>query len=313
MVSSLLNKTVRKLSRWSSARKARSEGPYQRKVWLLGAPRSGTTWILQLLNSQGNYRIVFEPFHPLKVKEAKFLAPHHYSAPKAADARLKDFSGKVFSGKLANTWTERLNETHGQKDLLIKDVFANLLAASVAEADVKVLFVIRNPYAVAYSKWLKKDWFWMKDVRDFLQDKNLVNDHLSPHVELILEVGKSGDFLLNQIAIWCIIHYVPFRNLSQSRVHYLFYEDLKENPHGEMEKINAYIGETEKNIKPLSKELIERPSPVSSGKSSATWKEHFTSEQLEKSTEILKAFGLNELYDENGNPSRTILDKLINN
>ncbi len=311
-MSKILQKTVRKFSQWSSAKKARFHGTYEKKVWLLGAPRSGTTWILQLLNSQNQYRILFEPFHPLKVREAKFITPHYYRSPNSNDTKLERLSRKVFSGKLANTWTERLNKTHGHKNLLVKDVFANLLASKVLEDDVKALFVVRNPYAVAYSKWLKKDWFWMKDVRDFLKNDELVKDHLSDHVDLINEVGESGDFLVNQIAIWCIIQSIPFKTLDNSKVCYLFYEDLKENPESEMRRVNAYIGETEKNLKALSRDLIDRPSPVSSRKSSENWKEYFSQDQLDKAAEVIKSFGLEGLYDANGNPSKLKLAELIN-
>jgi len=32
-------------------------------VFLVGTPRSGTTWITEIIESLGNYRVIFEPFH----------------------------------------------------------------------------------------------------------------------------------------------------------------------------------------------------------------------------------------------------------
>ncbi len=68
-------------------------GNYSNTVWIIGDGRSGTTWLGDIINWKKNYREMFEPFHPNKVKSAKPYTLHQYM-------RVDDDSDNYFSSLL---------------------------------------------------------------------------------------------------------------------------------------------------------------------------------------------------------------------
>jgi hypothetical protein len=294
---------------------------YKEVIWLVGSGRSGTTWVSDLLNYNKNYREMFEPFHPHFVKEVEVLSPHQYVRPGERNQTLERFSSQVFSGKFQHPRVDGYNGFI-HKGLLIKDIFANLFARWAFEKfpEIKIIFLIRNPFAVALSILKKSHWFWPSDPSEFLKQETLFEDFLQPYQDLIKRIARDNDPVLKQILIWSIINYVPLRQFRPDDIHVCFYEDIFTEPNVELSRIFNFIGRSQKKYPlEISKELITRPSRVSGPESNvankkspiSSWKNELTIQQIDSGFEILERFGLDGLYGEDSMPKRAVIESFF--
>jgi hypothetical protein len=159
---------------------------------------------------------------------------------------------------------------------------------------------------------MKKNWTWVTDPISLLNQSKLRDDYLQEFKELIFETSKKNDFILNQILIWSIIHYVPFRQFNSDQIHLMFYEDVFANPVGEISKLENYVG---KEFNDLPKHIIEKPSKVGGfnlerGMSPITsWKNDIPTSIIDQGYKILERFGLENLYNEKSLPNKFNFDK----
>ena len=291
---------------------------YKEVIWLIGDGRSGTTWLSDLINHDNRYRSMFEPFHSQSVK---FLKPHQYMRPDAANKPLEKMASDVFSGKYTGRRVDRYNHSFVYKGLLIKDIFANLFAcwASVRFPNIKIVLLIRNPFSVALSKLKKKGAFWAVEPLEFLEQHSLYEDYLLPFENLIRETSGHKDFILSQILIWAIVNYIPLRQFKPGQIHMVFYEDLYAQPDFEISKISRFIrpGAENRQIK-LDRHIVNQPSRVSGAQSNLTlglspvtsWKNELTSRKIDAGLRILESFGFEQLYNDNSMPDKNEFNKI---
>lgn len=292
-----------------------SLGRFKQAVWLIGDGRSGTTWVSDLINWDKHFREMFEPFHPRFVDQMRFLSFHEYIRPDDITHPLTHIAADVFSGKFTNARVDESNNHLFYHGLLIKDIFANLFACWIARQypNLKIVFLVRNPFAVALSKLNKRHWIWMTDPKEFLKQPALRDDYLQPFEDQIRVIGD--DYIDRQILIWAIIHFIPFNQFNLNSSYILFYEDLLVNPREELQRLFLYtrpdIG-TSKINEALDK--FERPSRVSDSESVIdrssridNWKTKLSADQIKRGLDILKKFSLNDLYNEGGTPNRAAL------
>lgn len=296
-------------------------GRYHPVVWLIGDGRSGTTWIASLINHQGQFREMFEPFHPRFVPAMRGLRPNHYLRPDATAEDFQETARSVFSGRLRHPRVDQDNTQLLYRGLLVKDVFANLLArwASLQFPEIRAFLLVRNPFAVASSKLEKREWFWQTDPRDFLQQPALMDDHLRPHRELIERVGHEGDFIERQVLIWAILNYVPLRQFPSDALPVIFYEDALLQPEREVQ--NVLAGLDRSGTIPavtLPEELVRQPSRVSRGGTPPAsaearleaWRTTVTPSQIRRGLDVLACFGLDRLYGDGVQPARDVIDDI---
>jgi hypothetical protein len=285
---------------------------YKNVVWIIGSGRSGTTWVSDLINYKKQYREMIEPFRPKVIKKMSFLKLHHYLREGESWRQFSSVAKRVFHGDFYHKDIDSANNSFIYKDLLIKDVFANLLAFHISKKNpkIKTILLIRNPIDVAFSKQAKRDWIWMEDPRDFFQQENLMEDFLNPFRSLISEVGESDDFILKQVLVWSIINYVPLKQFNKEDLHVLFYEDVRVNPNREISQVYEYInGRGRNNSVEIPKQIIEKTSRVSGKKGSSSKRQELSEDQLEKTKEILRAFGFENLYSDEKTPNPKALSQ----
>lgn len=296
-------------------------GSYKDVIWVTGDGRSGTTWLSDLINWHGQYRVLFEPFHPQLVKDVQQYDFFQYLKIDDLDSPLGFFLNSVFSGKFKHLRSDTSQLQISYKGLLVKDIFSNLMIPWVNHnlPLVKKVMVVRNPFAVALSKQKKKGWTWMTEPKDFLKQKDLYDDHLAPFEDVILASGD--DYIEKQILIWAIVHYIPFKCLAKEDIHLLFYEDLFQCPKSLLNQTFCYLYGEEKGETDLAnvklKDKIERPSRTSSKASGSTlmegrnpltaWKSELTTEQIDRGIEILQKFNLENIYGVSPLPHKSSL------
>ena len=294
---------------------------YEEVIWLIGDGRSGTTWVSDLINYDKRYREMFEPFHPRLIKGMNFLSPHQYIRPYDSNKQLEIIASSVFSGKFRNPRVDKGNRSFLYKGLLIKDIFANLFSywASFRFPKVKIILLIRNPFSVALSKYKSKNWFWVTEPLDLLEQYSLYEDYLHPFEDIIRRTSREGNFVSCQILIWSIINYVPLRQFKQGQLKIIFYEEAFLKPLCEVSKIfrfvrpgieNHHINLDRKSVNCLShtagpeSNLLKGTSPITS------WKNELTYQQIDAGLKILQCFGFAELYDDNSMPQWNVLSNI---
>ncbi|MDQ8187865.1 sulfotransferase domain-containing protein [Pelagicoccus sp. SDUM812002] len=295
---------------------------YREVIWLIGDGRSGTTWVSDMINHERKYREMFEPFHPKYVRSLSFISPHQYIRKDESNERLEQLTSKILSGKFTHPRIDSENRSFRYRGLLIKDIFANLLShwATSKFPEVRPVMLLRNPFAVAISKYKKSDWYWAIEPRHLLNQKSLHNDYLQPFEEIIARVSDEKNHILNLILIWSVINYVPLRQFRPGEIHLCFYEHIYENPTLEIRKILQFVRRTKEKPKiKLPKAVIERPSRVIGNDSNllsatspiSSWKNELTPKLIDEGQRILQCFGLDKLYDENSMPNAKELRAIL--
>jgi len=291
-------------------------GRFRDAVWLFGDGRSGTTWVSDLINWDKTYREMFEPFHPKMVRGMRGICLHQYIRPDDTEHPFSRRAAEVLSGRFSSVRVDHANRRFCYRGLLIKDIFANLLAcwASRRSPGVKPVLLIRNPFAVALSKSKRKNWHWLTDPSELLRQQPLVQDHLAPFEDVIR--GVEDDFLLRQVLIWAILHYVPLRQFEPGRLHVVFYEDVVRRPEQELPRLFRFVKpHFVDSMMQGAMEIATRPSRVTGGKKKAAggawpigqWRDEVSAAQVREGLKILAHFGLDQLYGDEVMPRRGFL------
>lgn len=306
-------KVFKRLSRLPVASLNYHLGNYKDVAWLIGSGRSGTTWLSSLINWNGRYRELYEPVHPGHVRQTQDFGFHPYIRCNDNTSQVSKFLYSVFSGRFKHFRADVSKPRLFHQGLLIKEIFANLLAGWVHQniPHAKKIMLVRNPFAVALSKQKYKHWIWMTDPKQFLEQSSLMHDYLSPFEHLIKR--SKDDFIENQVLIWAIIHYVPFRQLNEGDVYVLFYENLFCNPEEELLKLFNYLYGNElaildtgllSQIRKPSRSRGKRFSTLSAQSPLDVWKSELSPKQIDNGLKILEEFGLQDVYASNSTPQK---------
>ena len=296
-------------------------GRFKDPVWLLGDARSGTTWTASLINYDKSFRELFEPFNHRNVDEMRGVLPQLYLRPDEEDEDLEVFANRVFKGTFSNQWSDFENKRPFYRGLLIKDVWANLFSfwASRRFPEVKKLFLIRNPFAVALSKSKTMHWNWIADPLHFKKQDRLFADFLEPYEDLMEKTSHEKDCVVCQVLIWCILNMVPLKQFSIGELKIVFYEDMYLNPVDTTNAIFEYIQRPDRQLDPeVHRNVIKKPSSFASDKSNVwlgtspltTWKNELNTQQIDKGLEILHRFGFSDLYAKEDSPNIKVIEDM---
>jgi hypothetical protein len=273
---------------------------------IFGAPRSGSTWLAEIVSSIPGHSQVFEPLYPLYVKEARGagVKKNMYLEPEQKWEEGRVFLERVLSGKLMNSWLASqmpLSKVLSTRRLVIKFVRANLIAGWICENfPVKPpALVIRHPCAVV-SSLLQKNWTPGKDVL-------LANPYFVRHPEIRQRcVDLSTAEEMNALA-WCLHYHAPLSLPKPYPFVLLCYEKMVRDGAYEIgrlfEEWNLEL--TEDIIRKLNK-----PSDTSTPTSQimygsdplAGWKKRLSHEQIERILGVVDIFGMN-FYSEKMEPN----------
>ncbi|MCP4397073.1 MAG: sulfotransferase domain-containing protein [bacterium] len=283
---------------------------YTDVIWLVADGRSGSTWVTNLINYQKRYRIMFEPFHPYFIPQMPERLYFQYFRPNSTPDRFDEFARSVFTGKLTHYRVDgHILESNPLffKGLLIKDIFAHLFLkwGDVHFPDVHKLLLLRHPCAVALSKEKLQHRKWIRNPEDLLRQNELSTDYLRPFEPLI---RSAGSFFEKQITIWSIIHAIPLRQFRPGQIHLIFYEELCTDPQRELQRLFSYLGAPfdTSNLHPQLAAQLKIPSRTCREESAIktghnlidTWRSELTAAQIKRAVEILRAFGLDKIYND---------------
>ncbi|MDA3948002.1 MAG: sulfotransferase domain-containing protein [Spirochaeta sp.] len=311
--------TVFTTCRWASVYHHVGETPppeaspiSRRPIWVLGDGRSGTTWLFELINYHYRYRAFFEPFNPGPSKPGVEVGLHRYLHPEESHRDLEKHLADIFSGRFNEARRPNARSALYHR-VLLKDIYANLFAhwAHQRFPDVKIVLLIRNPFAVAASKLNVQHWFPKSDLDLILSQERLVADHLREHLPLLHKVARKNDFVINKIAIWAVINSVPLQQFGTDALHAVGYEDLMENPPEVLKRLFAFLDDDQATVTTVpSQQIIDRPSSSTVHRSTEgpeqilpsekpeKWELVLTREQIRWGERILQSIHLPQFYSD---------------
>lgn len=275
-----------------------------RKIWLIGDGRSGTTWVSNILNHHGSYRLLFEPFHPIKVPEMSFLSAHEYLHESVEHLRLEAAVRDVFSGTFNHPRVNQPRSRTQPLGVVVKDIFANLFSywAYRNFLGIRPILLIRNPFAVAVSKLSKAQWSWSNNPSDLLNQNALFSDFLHEKEDLIGAVIAQKDPFLNQLLTWSILNYVPLTQFAEQELCVTFYEQVCLQPELELDRMQTFVGQ-HYDIN-LDDRLFDRVNKLNQTSNNmaleesalAKWRKELSVSQISSGLDVLDIMGLADLY-----------------
>ena len=222
------------------------------RILVTGAPRSGTTWVGNVLAAGKDTLYLHEPFNPsfpspyTRMRMRNWFARIDPDVDRTVDEQLRqllDLKFKPCSLKLADLrhprslakrlakCTQGLAGTIKANSILIKDPIAVLSSDVICERyDVKPIFLIRNPAACVssiVSRGWRTDYTQLHAQRDRLE--SLIPDEI-PVIERLAS-DPTHSSLENAAYLWRIINLCVYRFLEMRPDWILVHhEDLLKDP-----------------------------------------------------------------------------------
>jgi Sulfotransferase family len=281
--------------------------PADATIFVCGSPRSGTTWLTEVLNYDNRYRHIGEPFTAGQVPISNHFALRQYLYPNDDDPRYLEPARAIFAGHIRAAYSDSVNRSIFPKGRFVKDVRTTLLLGwfRVHFPKMPIVYLMRHPYSVAASRvrlGYRTDMGQM-----YLRQPALVADHLAPFVELINE--PKTPFACH-VLDWCVENFVPIHELEPGDIIWVFYELLC-STEDELPKLFAELG------RPVTDDLQKRlhkpsMSTLAKGRSDSFfaagaaldgWRHHVAADDLAAGQRITQAFGLDQIYGDETLPN----------
>jgi len=287
----------------------RAGGP-ENSLVLSGSPRSGTTWIMEVLNAHQDHRLVFEPLRPQSVRMVRRLERFTYIRRHNDDPELARLMRRVMSGRYRYFWTDRHNRSFWCTRRLVKLVRGNMLMGYLKQQSpaTPIIFIMRHPIAQILS--MHKLGYSPFDAKLYLNQPALVEDYLEPYVD---RIRSTEGYFENLVLHWCIQNRVALSQCRPDDVHLVFYEELCTDPQTHAERLYQLLG---RPIDDRVRRAIRAPSRMANPDSAivtgatagekliSAWRDKATPQQIDTVLEGLRAFELDKIYHDALMPDR---------
>jgi len=278
-------------------------------VLLAGGGRTGTTWAANILNWRNDYRLMYEPFNSGHVGATASFTQHLYLRAGNDDPRYVEPARRVFTGRIRNWFVDEHNRVFYARKRLVKDV--NILPALpwVHErfSQMPIVVLISHPFATAVSRM---QMGWPGDTSVFLDQPDLIEDQLGPFVD---EMRNERDDFMRQLTFWCVDYSVCLRRLRRTDVHIIYYERLSALSEIELRGLCAFLGRewdprmidaiVVPSIQAKRSRRAEPSAVVSGGDVLSGWRRHVTPQRSKRGRDLLRRFGLDEIYGDGDMPN----------
>lgn len=290
-------------------------------IVLAGAPRSGTTWLAELLRELPGYKFLNEPLLLRNNEEAIKTGfrwrtqLHPNEDAKEKKAFFEDvLSGQVSHGPLWHYGSEnsvsKLVEHATHRRLVVKFCRAGRLLHWLNQNyDVRgTVLIIRHPCAVVASQLDHGGWQPDKVVHDLDSDAALgeiPSDIHDQFADILSSLETRIDIMT---AVWCLDYYIPLIKYADHGHPWTLvsYENMVLDGYAEMERVFDCLGA---NVPETLREKLGTASAYASDNLSVTdkyrqiskWKKQLSTEQISRVLELVKAFEL-DFYTEDIEP-----------
>ncbi len=284
---------------------------------ITGSPRSGTTWLGELISNIPKSIMLFEPLNLNRNPRAKEFEFEWrtYINSNSDNPKAKEFFEDLFNCRFVNSWITSevpISRLFDIQYFIFKFVRANMLIDWLNNNFKinKPVFIIRHPCAVVSSQLRLKQF---SKVENALMSENYYKDY--PVNKEKLKKYKYTEEIY--AARWCQENYVPLINNSSSLL-IITYENLLNNPEEEIKKIftawNIEIpSQVYKMLSSSSSTTYRDVDHKNKLKILTNWQEKLNKDQQKKILNVVKDFGM-DFYTEELEPDyeRLYSDSPIN-
>jgi hypothetical protein len=273
-----------------------------RTCLIAGGARSGTAWLAELVASRASGRLVFEPFQSEIVSGFKGFHCLQYVRADDEDARLLEFSRRVFSVRIRDPWFDKYVEVIGPRTRVVKEIRANLMLRwlHLQFPSLPLVFIIRHPCAVVASR-LALGWPCERDLESMLAQDRLRDDFLSARAAAI-EAARSP--VAKHALIWCLTHSVPLSKFPPEELGVVFHEDLCVEPERQLGPVFERIGHPEASAGAATGRSSMTARAGSGAAVIDRWRNELSKEQIQEVRSVVNAFGLDHLYADGDRPTK---------
>ncbi|MEL7354085.1 MAG: sulfotransferase [Cyanobacteria bacterium J06560_5] len=218
-------------------------------IFVLGLPRSGTTWLASVLGTASGIKQFHEPFNKDHVPEA---AQHwnRYLRIEDVDPEFDSFCQRVFAGRMTDSytrcklswpyraWGKKMSWLPGR--VMVKDVHALVCLDRISTLVApQVVIVNRHPCGLADS-WVRtfpaaRNSKSVKGLDRLLQQPQLIDDYLEPFTGLL---SSRDDFFQSIALYWGVVNYI-WQQQRRQHPDWIFvqHEELCTDPKAAYEKL----------------------------------------------------------------------------
>ncbi|WP_018248122.1 sulfotransferase [Orenia marismortui] len=227
-------RTIRERLKYSPAKflNSHSEGD-KKDIFIFTSPRSGSTWLMELIASQDNIKFVNEPLHINRHKGLLTDITPDWSeiySKKNRKEKFMNYFSRILNEELY-VGQQKLKELfNGEfKFITNRRVFKILRAKDLInyfedEFQIQVVYLLRHPIAVGLS--LAERGFEER-VEYFLNNKEYIdqflNDDLVEFSKFILANGSKFEIKILQ---WCLENLPPLKFLDNKEWLIISYEEM---------------------------------------------------------------------------------------
>lgn len=268
---------------------------YRNTILVAGSGRSGTTWLSELINYNNDYRFIFEPYHRDNVKETHFFRERQYLNPHLENLAFLSATEKILSGQIRNNWTDMFNKKINVEKRLVKVIRANLFLKwmKVQFSELKIVFILRHPFAVAQSR-LKLGFD--THLNDIFEQTDLLEDFEMP---LSREEIERKTRFEQHVFLWCVENRMVLKQFQKGELFSVFYEELLRTPKEILPKLFAFL-KTPYREAAILHQFIQRSQSAQTKTGTKPdfidWKQKLPEDLCEKGVNILRLFGMDKIY-----------------
>jgi len=295
-------------------------------ILLLGTPRSGTTWLMEIFRTLPSYVSLFEPINPIFFPEsyevgfrARPYLSNDYKWPEGKKFLEKAFTGKNYTKVPLYQLSPKMimNRFLGDK-LIVKAIGLNRILPWIAN-NFKlrgIIFIIRHPCAVISSQ-LKTGYCGYHLSHYPYSDIFPTKEHVMQEAKEIPNIDESIIKRLEKIktkeeilaAIWCLDNIIPLSYKRPYPWNFVVYEKIVTDGEKVVTKLFQEIGEetipksaiNKLNIPSMLAPRDELKVVTNSNKQLSKWKKTLSNDQINKILSIVTDFGL-DFYTEDIEP-----------
>ena len=265
-------------------------------ILITGTPRSGTTFVGEILSHSKQLKYVYEPMNPdygYPIKNYKCIICgckvdkwYRYITKENDLGYYKHFKHLINSKALQG------------KTALLKAPFSAFAAEWLNEEfGARPIVMFRNPLSFVSSI---KRMNWPVDFKDFLEQEELMTEHLSEYKDEMIKVQNNPEDIIGNGILQYNVFYSYIQKLQKAHPEWLYVklEDLSENPVPNFKKIFEHFDlDFSKDVENKIVEFTSEKNPTEVKTSTVhalkrnskelmnVWKQRLTDEEV---TRILK-------------------------
>jgi hypothetical protein len=293
-------------------------------ILIVGSPRSGTTWLMEIFGALPGYTYLFEPLNPIWFPESfevgfrsRTYLSSDYSWPQGENYLEKIFEGKIVNLPIIDNPVvdilqgfsfNNLQKYLFSNKLIVKSVNMNRMLPWIARRFHlrDIFYIVRHPCAVIASQ-LKTGlcgyrpsfppFFDIFPTLENILDEVSTIDGFNPHLINRLKTIKTREEIL--AAVWCLDNYSILSQPKSNHWELVIYEKLIKDAR-EIENLFYCIGE--KEIPKSAFNRYKKPSSVTTKENRkfvkkpnqqlTKWKKDLSERQIDRILKIVSEFDI---------------------